>query len=176
MKVAYEARHTVDIDELTDFQGDVKVIRQENLDRLRRSIATHGFIVPMFVWRKTAKSKTYVIDGHQRLKALQQMRDEGEEVPPVPIEFIPATSRKDAATKLLAITSQFGEFDVDNLEAWATALHLDLPVLDIRLVDYEIDLVPLEIDIDSYFATLEDEALPGPKVIVCPHCGKEIEL
>lgn len=81
IRITYEARHTVPIEDVADFQGDVKTITQENLDRLKASIRKHGFFVPLFVWRKSEKSTTYIIDGHQRRKALLELRDDGEEIP-----------------------------------------------------------------------------------------------
>ena len=170
VRMTYEARHAVDLDTLLDFQGDAKTITQDNLDKLKRSIAKHGFFVPMFVWQKSPTSKTYIIDGHQRLKALQQLRDEGEEVPPVPVEYIAAKSKKDAAEKLLAITSQFGEFDVEALKGWAGMLSIKLPELDLRLVDTDIFAITFDMPIPEDNKIIDEDQLSETEH-ECPSCG-----
>lgn len=169
IRITYDARTTLPIDTLLDFQGDAKTITQENLDKLKRSIQKHGFFVPMFVWRKTANGKTYIIDGHQRLKALVQLRDEGEEIPPVPVEFITAKSKKDAAEKLLVITSQFGAFDYAGLQNFIEDMKIVLADTDIRLVDYEINLTIDEFIPDNNITIDEDELAKISHE--CPSCG-----
>lgn len=175
IEVTYDARHSLPIETLVDFQGNAKTITQENLDKLKGSIRKHGFFVPVFVWRKTATSKCYIIDGHQRVKALMQLKAEGEDMPPVPVEYIAAKSKKDAAEKLLAVTSQFGEFDIDGLAAFAEGFQLALTELDLRLVD-----TPIEFTVPLFEPVGEDEQGRldelAPKIVVCPHCGKEFDL
>ena len=169
--ITYDARTTVPLDTVTDFQGDAKQITQDNLDKLKRSILKHGFFVPMFVWKKSASSKTYIIDGHQRLKALMSLRDDdGHTVPDIPVEFIIAKSKKDAAEKLLAISSQFGDFDFNGLREFGELVHLDIAALeDIRLVYNEFALTMPE-------ENMVEESDNQPEIVICPHCGAEIDL
>jgi hypothetical protein len=168
IRITYEARHALPLDEVADFQGDAKTITRGNLDKLKRSIKKHGFFVPLFVWRKG--STTYIIDGHQRRKALLELRDEGEEVPPIPVEYIDAKSKKDAAEKLLAITSQFGEFDVGFLEAWTTGLGVNLPLLDVRLVDVELSFDVPEYEVPERNKEIDEDAMRQTEH-ECPSCG-----
>ena len=138
IRITYDAKTTLLLDQLVSFQGEAKTITRANLDKLKGSIRKHGFFVPVFVWQKTPASKAYIIDGHQRVKALEQFRDEGEEIPPIPVEYITAKTKKDAAEKLLAVTSQFGDFDIDGLALFGADYNLDdISFMDVRLVDTE---------------------------------------
>lgn len=176
VRIACEGAATVDLDALLDFQGSIKKLSDENAAKLRRQIEEHGVTAPVFVWRTGGKNpKHYILDGHQRTTVLRTMREEGWTVPEIPVVYIDAKSKKDAASKLLAISSQYGTFDVEALEAWASSINLSLPDLDLRLVDFSLDLSATDIDIDDLFKdhTGEDadsSENAGGKT-VCPNCG-----
>ena len=79
------------------------------------------------------------LDGHQRIKALCSLREEGWDIPLLPVAFIEASDEADARKKLLAISSQYGEFDADELSEWMKGL--DDGIADtLRIVDEEMDL------------------------------------
>ena len=42
IKLTYEARHGVQLDDALDFQGDAKTITQENLDKLKARLHLNG--------------------------------------------------------------------------------------------------------------------------------------
>jgi hypothetical protein len=75
-------------------------------------IETHGFNVPFIIW------KDFIMDGHQRKKALTKMGYTGE----IPVIEIEAENKKDAKEKLLAITSQHGVFNIEGLEDFTKGL------------------------------------------------------
>jgi DNA modification methylase len=136
--VTCEAATALPLDSLLDFQGGIKTISDENLAKLKRRIVEHGINAPVFVWRtKAKKPKHYIIDGHQRCMALRELRDEGYTVPDVPVAFIEAKSKKDAADKLPAITSQYGDFVPELVLEFAGDLSFD----DFRLTTGEITLI-----------------------------------
>lgn len=160
------------LDELLDFQGGIKTISEVNLWKLKRRIIEHGINAPVFVWQtKAKKPKRYIIDGHQRCTALRDLRDEGWEIPDVPVAYIEAKSRKDAADKLLAITSQYGNIDVANMQEWIMDIGID--VSDIRIVDGAIDIAMPSFDpVDEHSQGRLDQV---GKDVVCPNCGHLIE-
>ena len=138
IRATCEAATALPLDSLLDFQGGIKTISAENLAKLKRRIVEHGINAPVFVWRTKAKTpKHYIIDGHQRCVALRDLRDEGYEVPDVPVALIEAKSKKDAADKLLAITSQYGDFVPELVLEFAGDLNFD----DFRLSAGEITLI-----------------------------------
>lgn len=117
--------------QLKDFQGDLKTITDDNLEKLKNSIINNGFCAPVFVWKN--KDKNYLIDGHQRLKALNSLFADGYTIPDIPIVYITADNKKDAKKKLLYISSQYGQFTIDGYADFALDLNIDFN--DLRLTD-----------------------------------------
>lgn len=95
------------LDDLLDFQGDLKTLSEENYHKLKNDLLCLGVSEPVSVW--VYNGKKYLLNGHQRVKTLKRMRDEGYEIPPIPISLVEADDIKQAKRKVLALTSQFGE-------------------------------------------------------------------
>lgn len=123
------------LDALEDFQGGLKKITKKNLDKLKRRIIRDGINVPLFVWRTDDWCR--ILDGHQRLKALLSLREDGHELPLIPVAYIEASDEADARQKLLGITSQYGEFEIEELDIWLKDLDEDIKN-SIRLTDNEL--------------------------------------
>ena len=113
IKVTCTGADVLPVDALENFQGSLKKITKANLQKLKRRIIRDGINVPLFVWRDHDMCR--ILDGHQRLKALLSLREEGYELPLVPVAYIEADNEKDARQKLLGITSQYGEFEIEEL-------------------------------------------------------------
>lgn len=115
---------TVNFRRISAFQGKLKRITPENLDKLKTSIIERGFIAPPFIWKSPSGNK--LLDGHQRLKALRQLAKEGWEIPDIPVVYIEADTEQDAREKLLHIASQYGDFDQAELDSWLSDLDTGL--------------------------------------------------
>lgn len=127
-----KAHQSEPIDRLTEFQGNLKRLSEKNREKLIGSICNRGFIAPLFVWDDHGEWK--LLDGHQRIKTLLWMREKGWNIPMLPVDVIEADDEQDAKKKLLAITSQYGEFDIDGYMEFTS----DIEVEDcVRLVDGE---------------------------------------
>ncbi len=137
IKIKCKGADLLSIDAIMDFQGKLKSISRDNLERLKVSILKNGFIAPIFIWRNEGKSMA--LDGHQRIKALLSMKDDGYDIPLLPVAYIEANNESDARQKLLAITSQYGEFDIDELNSWVNDLDLEIAET-LRFANDEIDL------------------------------------
>jgi DNA modification methylase len=132
--VKCKSHTTLPIDRLVEFQGNLKKLSQKNREKLIGSICERGFIAPIFVWDDQGEYK--LLDGHQRLKTLLWMREKGWDIPIIPVDIIEADSEEDAKKKLLAITSQYGEFDLEGFMDFSADIDIDETI---RLVDKEFD-------------------------------------
>ena len=171
IRVTCHAADVLPIDSLVELQGGLKKISRDNLDKLKRSILRHGFSAPIFVWRGT---DNHILDGHARLKALIEFRQEGYDIPLLPVAYVDADNIDHAKEKLLFITSQYGDFTTEGFAAFAEGL--DFSVEDIRLTDGEfwtggdVNFDPATEDEQGRLDEL------SPKMVTCPHCGQEYDL
>ena len=168
IKVTCDGTDYIDFKTLKPFQGDLKTLSNDNLNKLKNSIIKYGFTAPAFVWQ-SGKSK-YILDAHQRMKALDSLFSDGYEIPDIPIVYIQAKNKQITKEKLLHITSQYGEFDREGLDNYILDSGLDLSGLDIRLTNTELYLeVP-----DFQPSTESQGQLDTLQEKVCPHCGMVI--
>lgn len=155
IKITCKGADLLPFDSLENFQGNLKKITKQNLDKLKKRIIRDGINVPLFVWRENDWCR--ILDGHQRLKALQSLREDGYIIPMIPVCYIEAEDEKDARQKLLGITSQFGELEIEELSNWMS--ELDADVADtIRLSEGELKIKTEKIEIqESDIPSISDE-------------------
>jgi len=123
---------------LKTFQGKLKKLSQKNHKRLRQLILDKGFCAPIFIW-ENPEGEAKTLDGHQRLTVLEQLQTDGYTIPPLPVAIIYADSEKDAREKLLSISSQFGEWNLDELNVWLEDVD-QIIIGNLRIADREIDI------------------------------------
>jgi len=101
---------------LQHFQGNLKNINPQNLAKLKANIIKNGFVAPIFIWQDP-KGVNNIVDGHQRVKAVQCLLEEGytlqpaqvnQGLPSLPYIGITAASAKQAAELVLTYNSQYG--------------------------------------------------------------------
>lgn len=142
IRVTCTAAATLNLDQLEPFQGELKSLSKPAFAKLRASILEHGVAFPFFVWK--SGKHFYTIDGHQRERVLNAMREEGFVIPPLPVVWIKAANENEAKRKILLASSNYGAMDEDslyefiktnNLDWDAIKLELDLPQIDLRAFD-----------------------------------------
>ncbi len=177
IKVKCTGSESLPLEHITKFQGELKKIKQSSKLRLASSIFINGFIAPFFIWKHGKENR--ILDGHQRITVLNDIRDSSVSLPGVfPVVYIEAENESEAKQKLLAISSQYGDFDLDELKDWLTELDKDA-LETVRLCDREIKLAtnePTENDdevpIDVTPATKEGDVWQlGAHKLVCGDCA-----
>lgn len=135
------------IEELEPFQDKLKTLTEENYQKLRKSIETHGFSFPIFIWEKNKKSHK-IIDGHQRLATVQRMIVDGWTVEEgkLPIDLIEAKSEKEAKAKVLLMQSRYSDISGQSLYDFMIGSDLDVKDLLSELRIPELDLDRFKID------------------------------
>ena len=131
---------TIELHQLTEFQGELKERSAGDIEKIIKSIRKHGFSFPFFVWKNDGKNN--VIDGHGRLKALQQMAAAGEEIPALPCVYISAKDEAEAKEKLLKLNSQYGHMTADSVADFLDGMEIELD--DLALPDGVLDLSSIE--------------------------------
>jgi len=144
IRITCSGAGTIDIANVKGIQGNLKTINRKNLEKLKNRILKHGFNVPYHIW--IHKGQHFILDGHQRTRALLELQAQGYAVPPLPYDVIEAKDLADAKDKLLGISSQYGEFSIEGLREFTLDIELDQ---DLRLPSGEIRLDNARLDEDS---------------------------
>lgn len=129
----------INLEELTEFQGNLKHRTDKDYKKIAASIQKHGFSFPFFVWKDD--SINYVMDGHGRLETLRRMKAEGWEIPALPCVYIEASSASDAKEKLLKLNSQYGKMTAESVAEFLDGLTLDFE--ELQLPEGVLDLAAL---------------------------------
>lgn len=114
-----------EIDDLTEFQGNLKALSKENYHKLRKEIETIGFSEPVSVWKNGGK--LYLLNGHQRVRTLKAMAVDGVGIPKIPVNYVEAKDMKEAKRKVLALTSQYGEIEGEGLYEFMSEAGIEWP-------------------------------------------------
>jgi len=166
----------IDVDLLKGFEENPRIISEESIERLKKSIRKFGLFKPLMAW-KDSSGRLTVIGGNQRLRVLKEMRDQGEVIPkkiPV-IEFVGS----EKAAKIIAIrdNKSDGDWDWSKLPTFVSELtdiakeqELDPELMGFASEDLN-DLIELagaaDADIDRYSYSEEpeesEEALVAPQ-------------
>lgn len=113
------------LSELKKIQGDLKELSEENYIKLKNQILEFGFIAPFFIWKLKGQSR--ILDGHQRLSALDYMAAEGIKLPKkFPCVEIEAKNLKQAKKMILAISSNYGTMTTLGLEGFMEGINMSL--------------------------------------------------
>lgn len=155
IQIRCQGADVLELDQMTDFQGKLKTLSEEGYQRLKHLILSLGFSFPAMVWKY--RNKNLVIDAHQRNLALRRMRQEGYIIPPLPVVWIEAKDQQEAARKVLAATSQFGEIQVDGLHTFMKEFKIEMP-------DVESSFKFPEVDFESFRLTYFH--VPAPPVVI----------
>ena len=105
---------TAPLDSFLELQEDFKVSDPDKLSKLQMLIITRGFKYAFKAW-KDPEGKLWIIDAHQRRKALLALRKAGFEIPAIPYEPIYAADKKEAVEEIAAYNSEFATKNPDTL-------------------------------------------------------------
>lgn len=148
IKVTCQGAASAKLEDLIPLQGDLKTLDAERYRKLKKSLLKHGFSFPFFAWKNA--EKFYILDGHQRDRALRRLKAQGYTVPPLPIAFIEAKDEHEAREKILVLSSQYGEMTDETLLEYLKESDMDL--------DDILDTVELpDINVEKIAARLEEE-------------------
>lgn len=160
--VACEGSDVMDIADLREFQGNLKSLSDADYMKLKGEITELGYSFPICVWQHSKQN--FILDGHQRRRVLMKMREEGWEVPKLPVVVVHAETYKEAKQKLLAAASQFGRVESQGLYEFMDEAGLSIDELYERVRFPELDMQMFR---QEYFEmpTMDGAATADPNAI-----------
>ena len=130
-----ETKDYIDWHNITEFQGGLKIRDNTDIQKAKTSILKYGWSFPFYGW-KSGKT-VYCLDGHARIKVLQELEAEGYIIPELPIVYVSAKNKAEAKQKLLRLNSTFGKLTKESVLEFAEDIELDFD--EISLPDTTID-------------------------------------
>ncbi len=135
----------VRLDELEDFQGELKTLSEAAAGEFRQNLLSLGYSFPTCVWH----GHKLILDGHQRNKVLRDLLAEGYTLidvdgvstVSVPVSWIMADSEQEARQKVLAAVSQYGKVSDQGLANFLGAADLEWAEVDawVDLPDFDAE-------------------------------------
>lgn len=144
IKITCKGQKYLAVEELQGFQGNLKNLNANELEKLKRSILKYGFSFPVFVWGQQ------MLDGHQRIFAVKNLLKNGYSIDKIPVVEIDAENETEAAEKLLLLNSRYAKMTDEGLYEFLAEHSVDL-------FGIKDDLSLPEIDIDKFIAGLGDK-------------------
>jgi len=103
---------TAPVESFNELQEDFKLYDSEKNSKLQMLIITRGFKYAFKAWQDESGT-LWIIDAHQRKKALIQLKTSGFRIPDLPYELIYAKDKKEAVEEIAAYNSEFGTKNPD---------------------------------------------------------------
>lgn len=191
---------TAPLDSFLELQEDFKKSDPDKLSKLQMLIITRGFKYAFKAWRDP-DGKLWIIDAHQRRKALIALRKAGFAVPDIPYEPIHALDKKEAVEEIAAYNSEFATKNPDTL--LFKKYNIDTDTLsrfnlgyEVKTIDFApvtplfsqahestdiqedaIDFtIPSEEDANAIFASPGDIFLLGNNRLMCGDCRVKADV
>jgi len=174
----------VRLDELEDFQGELKALSGAAAGEFRQNLLSLGYSFPTCVWH----GHKLILDGHQRNKVLRELLAEGYTLidvdgvstVSVPVSWVMADSEQQARKKVLAAVSQYGKVSDTGLADFLQVGDLDWPDVQgmVDLPDFDAEAFA-EFNASPDFepeAADEQPRLDKRTPVTCPECGHEFTL
>jgi ParB-like chromosome segregation protein Spo0J len=154
IRIECEGAKNLPLESLIPTQDELKELTQENYAKLKNEILSEGFSFPFFVWEHDNKNQ--ILDGHHRRLVLLKMQEEGYDIPELPCSIVNAKDEKEAARKLLAVTSQYAKITDQGLYEFMNKFDIDMAELKDRFQFSDIDFKKFEGDFFDHDAELPD--------------------
>ena len=163
IQITCEGAFLVDVDTLSELH-QFKRLEDEDYIKLRNSFTdpTIGFTYPISVWTDP-EGKMWTVDGRSRTRTIKRMRDEGFVIPLLPANRIFAKDKDEAAKRIIASESQYGDIIEDDFTDF--------------LKEYNIDWSEVEDWANIPEFTVSSDETPGAsdggskKGVICPNCS-----
>ena len=149
IKVNCKAADTLDIQDITLFQGELKTRTDADYEHIKKSIIDYGFCAPFFIWEHDGINS--VLDGTGRYETLQRMKNAGYDIPLLPVAYIDCKDEATAKKVLLQINSHNGTMTVDSVRDFLGDVEFnfgDITLPDSGALDFSDD-IPSELDRDE---------------------------
>lgn len=170
------------IEQITQFQGELKSLSKEAYEMLKSQLLELGFCEPITIWKK--QDGTHLLaNGHQRLRTLLKMKEDGHSIPYIPVSYVHPNDEQEFAKIVLSLCSQYGEVEKQGLYEYMSIHNIPVSYAETRLRLPEIRLPQFKSefyqDLQEFVPDTSDVSRLdqlAPKIIKCPNCNNEFDI
>jgi hypothetical protein len=131
-------------------QGEFKKATKTSMRKLKNSILMNQFIQPFNVWKDKKTGKVWILDGHHRKKAMEELEKEGHQIPKMmDANFIDCKNKQEAELAVMVYSSVYAEASKDSTITYISERGLD--------VDRLTEMVSLGFDLRSIMNDMSTE-------------------
>lgn len=156
----------LDFYDLNQLQGKLKTISKEDFDKLKKSLIKSGITIGFHAWRDST-GKAWTIDGTHRVLALHALKKDGYLVPKIPVNFVKAKTKKEAALAILVANSKYAHMSEESISDFA--IDFELEIEDFQFLDLP-EVQKNSIDMDQQRESTNQKEKEKTEHI-CPSCG-----
>lgn len=146
IKINCETQDYLKLEELKEFQGELKARDDSDIDKAVKSIKKFGFSVPFFVWKHNGVN--YIFDGHCRKLALTKLDTLGFLIPPLPVIYVglDIDNERDARDLLLRINSHYGKMTKESVLEFIGDFDIELSNFELPcgVIDFDDELPDID--------------------------------
>jgi ParB-like chromosome segregation protein Spo0J len=172
-------KEIVKLDDLVPAEYNPREIKSENFEALKASLREFGLVEPLIKNPNTGN----MVGGHQRLRALKELREEGAWSDDVEVALVPLSpEREKILNAVLNNKHTQGEFTKsvsDLLDEVSSGADVSALLEDLRLDEVRLDFID-EVDLSDVSGDdfepkpdMEPPRLDKKKPVTCPECGHE---
>lgn len=139
------------LDNFYELQEDFKISDPDKLSKLQMLILSRGFKYSFKAWKDDA-GKLWIIDAHQRRKALIALSKAGFDIPPIPYEPIQCSTKQEAVEEIAAYNSEFAKKNPDTVLFEKYEISSDVLNrfnLPFEAKPFDIDKEPISFDFEN---------------------------
>lgn len=150
----------IPIEQLKEYEHNARNHSEHDVNAIKTSIQQFGMNDPIGIW----SDENIIVEGHGRLMACRQLGI--NEVPCIRLDHLSEEERR-AYALAHNKTSELSNWNFDELEK-------ELEKLQINMEQFGFEI--FNENIDDFFTSDDKPQKEKKKIIICPHCGEEIEL
>lgn len=145
IRIACETKDSLPLESLEPFQGELKSLSKQSYAKLKKEILETGFAFPIYIWH-SPENISFIIGGHQRVRTLKQMQQEGFLIPSIPVVKVHADDFQQAKRRIIQDVAQYGQLESQGLYEFMNDSNLGFDDLadSFRLPDINLDSFKLE--------------------------------
>lgn len=157
IKIKCQASESLKLEQLKNFQGNLKKRTATQVEQIMQSIIKYGFSFPFFIWKRGKEN--LCLDGHGRILALKEFKKRGTKLPAFPVSYIEAENEEEAKQKLLRHNSSYGSIDIEELLDFTEDLQIE------ELLFPELDLLDIKEGDEEEYSKKEITVKPSSKAL-----------